>query len=78
MRMNPFDIRTVVLAKHAQHVVLIHFPIALLSRPWPSITSHAVDEESESGRGRAFQSAATRGVDCASRGDWFCRVAMSA
>ena len=27
--MNPFDIRTVVLAKHAQHVVLIHFPIAL-------------------------------------------------
>lgn len=29
MRPNPFDIRTVVLAKHAQHVVLIHFPIAL-------------------------------------------------
>src|SRR4029453_5702609 len=29
MRMNPFDIRTVVFAKHAQHVVLIHFPIAL-------------------------------------------------
>ena len=27
--MNPFDIRTVVLAKHAQHVVLIHFPIAV-------------------------------------------------
>ena len=27
--MNPFDIRTVVFAKHAQHVVLIHFPIAL-------------------------------------------------
>lgn len=29
MRPNPFDIKTVVLAKHAQHVVLIHFPIAL-------------------------------------------------
>jgi uncharacterized membrane protein len=29
MRVNPFDISTVVLAKHAQHVVLIHFPIAL-------------------------------------------------
>ena len=29
MRVNPFDIRTVVLAKHAQHVVLIHFPLAL-------------------------------------------------
>jgi len=26
---NPFDVRTVVLAKHAQHVVLVHFPIAL-------------------------------------------------
>jgi uncharacterized membrane protein len=25
---NPFDPRTVALAKHAQHVVLIHFPIA--------------------------------------------------
>ena len=27
--MNPFDIRSALLAKHAQHVVLIHFPIAL-------------------------------------------------
>ena len=26
---NPFDLRTIVLAKHAQHIVLIHFPIAL-------------------------------------------------
>jgi uncharacterized membrane protein len=25
----PFDLRTILLAKHAQHVVLIHFPIAL-------------------------------------------------
>jgi uncharacterized membrane protein len=29
MSANPFDIKTVFLAKHAQHVVLIHFPIAL-------------------------------------------------
>lgn len=29
-RINPFDWRTVLLAKHAQHVVLVHFPIALL------------------------------------------------
>lgn len=28
--MNPFDIKSALLAKHAQHVVLIHFPIALL------------------------------------------------
>lgn len=26
---NPFDFKTVFLAKHAQHVALIHFPIAL-------------------------------------------------
>jgi uncharacterized membrane protein len=26
---NPFDPKSVLLAKHAQHVVLIHFPIAL-------------------------------------------------
>ena len=29
IRPNLFDLRTVVLARHAQHVVLIHFPIAL-------------------------------------------------
>jgi uncharacterized membrane protein len=27
--MNPFDPKSALLAKHAQHVVLIHFPIAL-------------------------------------------------
>ena len=33
--MNPFDIRTVVFAQHAQHVVLIHFPdLRYSSRPW--------------------------------------------
>jgi uncharacterized membrane protein len=26
---NPFDLKTALFAKHAQHVVLIHFPIAL-------------------------------------------------
>ena len=29
VRVNPFDLRSLVMAKHAQHVVLIHFPIAL-------------------------------------------------
>ena len=29
LAMNPFDIKSILLAKHAQHVVLIHFPIAL-------------------------------------------------
>jgi uncharacterized membrane protein len=27
--LQPFDLKTVLFAKHAQHVVLIHFPIAL-------------------------------------------------
>ena len=27
--MHPFDLKAAVFAKHAQHVVLIHFPIAL-------------------------------------------------
>jgi uncharacterized membrane protein len=31
MSANPFDFKTVLLAKHAQHVVLIHFPIALFT-----------------------------------------------
>jgi uncharacterized membrane protein len=26
---NPFDVKSLLLEKHAQHVVLIHFPIAL-------------------------------------------------
>jgi hypothetical protein len=34
---NPFHLKTVLLAKHAQHVVLTHFPIALF------ITSVAFD-----------------------------------
>ena len=29
MSANPFDPKTVLFAKHAQHVALIHFPIAL-------------------------------------------------
>jgi uncharacterized membrane protein len=27
--LHPFDIKSVIFAKHAQHVVLVHFPIAL-------------------------------------------------
>jgi len=30
LAVNPFDLKEVLLAKHAQHVVLVHFPIALL------------------------------------------------
>ena len=31
MTTNPFDPKTVLLARHAQHVVLVHFPIALFT-----------------------------------------------
>jgi uncharacterized membrane protein len=34
---NPFDLKAALLAKHAQHVVLIHFPIGLF------LTSFAFD-----------------------------------
>ncbi|HUE43290.1 MAG TPA: DUF2231 domain-containing protein [Candidatus Sulfotelmatobacter sp.] len=27
--LNPFDLRSALMARHAQHVVLVHFPIAL-------------------------------------------------
>ena len=29
MRVSPFDVRAAMMARHAQHVVLVHFPIAL-------------------------------------------------
>ena len=52
MRANPFDFRTVVFAKHAQHVVLIHFPIALL------ITAVAFDLIAHWTKRRSFADAA--------------------
>ena len=52
MRVNPFDIRTVVLAKHAQHVVLIHFPIALF------ITGVAFDYLAQRTKNRTLAAAA--------------------
>ena len=50
--MNPFDIRTVVLAKHAQHVVLIHFPIALF------VTAVAFDYLAQWAKNRTLAAAA--------------------
>jgi len=49
---NPFDPKTIVLAKHAQHVVLIHFPIALF------ITGVALDLFSQGRRGSKLANAA--------------------
>jgi uncharacterized membrane protein len=31
MSVDPFDIKAALLAEHAQHVVLVHFPIALFT-----------------------------------------------
>src|SRR5215831_17114200 len=49
---NPFDPRTVLLEQHAQHVVLIHFPIALY------ISGVAFDLISRGRRTSAWASAA--------------------
>ena len=50
--MNPFDLKTALLEKHAQHVVLIHFPIALF------ITSFLFDLLGRWRRDRRFSTAA--------------------
>jgi len=50
---NPFDFRTVVFAKHAQHVVLIHFPIAVL------ITAVAFDYLAQWTKNRTLAAAAS-------------------
>lgn len=49
---NPFDLKTVLLAKQAQHVVLIHFPIALF------ITAAAFDLAAQWTRRRSWADAA--------------------
>lgn len=50
--MNPFDLKSVLLARHAQHVVLIHFPIALF------LVSVAFDFAAQWKRAAAFAAAA--------------------
>lgn len=50
--MNPFDLRTALLARHAQHVALVHFPIALF------ITSVAFDAMARWKRSRTLAAAA--------------------
>lgn len=57
--MNPFDPRSVFLARHAQHVVLIHFPIALF------ITGVALDLLSRGKRGSQLASAAYLNISIA-------------
>jgi uncharacterized membrane protein len=49
---NPFDLRSALLAKHGQHVVLIHFPIALF------ISAVAFDFIAQWTKRRAFSDAA--------------------
>jgi uncharacterized membrane protein len=56
---NPFDLRTVLLAKHAQHVVLIHFPVALF------LTGVVLDLMSRGRRGSHLASAAYLNISIA-------------
>ena len=50
--LNPFDLKNALMAKHAQHVVLVHFPIALC------ITGIAFDLASLWRSRKAFEDAA--------------------
>jgi uncharacterized membrane protein len=50
--MHPFDLKAALLARHAQHVVLIHFPIALF------IASVALDLASQWTKRRGLAEAA--------------------
>jgi uncharacterized membrane protein len=52
VKINPFDPKTALLAKHAQHVVLIHFPIALF------ITAVAFDAAAHWAKGKGLAEAA--------------------
>src|ERR1700732_4022783 len=52
MRVNPFDIKTLLLARHAQHVVLIHFPISLF------IVAGAFDYVAQRTKNRSLAAAA--------------------
>jgi len=56
---NPFDLHSVLLAKHAQHVVLVHFPIALF------MAGVAFDLLSRGKRGSPLASAAYLNLTCA-------------
>jgi hypothetical protein len=62
MSLDPFDIKTVILAKHAQHVVLIHFPIALFT------TSVAFDYLGQGTKNRALAAAKIPFADRSGRG----------
>ena len=53
MSVNPFDPKSVLLAKHAQHVVLVHFPIALF------VTGVLCDVLAHWGKRHALQTVAT-------------------
>jgi uncharacterized membrane protein len=55
----PFDLRAVLLAKHAQHVVLIHFPVALF------ITGVGLDLLSRGKRQAQFAGAAYLNISIA-------------
>ena len=72
MSANPFDIKTVLLARHAQHVVLIHYHgrgVRLF---------RALDKEPHASCGRILQSITGCTFHCARRGHRCCCVAVGA
>jgi len=78
MTVNPYDIKSALLAKHAQHVVLIHFPIALVPAAVAFDYFAQWMKNRDASGGGILQSPARRGLYGTSRCDRFCCVAMGA
>jgi hypothetical protein len=74
---NPFDLKSALAAKHAQHVVLIHFPIALFIAGVAFDFFSALDETAKPGRGRLLQFSGGRGGNRANDDDWAARLAVA-
>jgi len=75
--MHPFDLKSAVLAKHAQHVVLIHFPIALYLTSVMFDFVAPVDKEPHNRSGRLLQPSDCCDLVCASDGDGSYGVALA-
>jgi hypothetical protein len=49
VELNPFDLKTALLARHAQHLALIHFPIGLSVTVLAFDIHRALEEAAELG-----------------------------
>ena len=73
---NPFNLTTVFLAKHAQHVVLIHFPIASVHHGGGVRPYRTMDEAPGPGGRGLLQPDRGGDFDSSSSRYWAARVAV--